>query len=277
MQISKRAGRFALLFGAVAGVLAPTQSKAAVIGIDFFGGGGSGASTQMGAGETAGVIPASNWNSFTPNVQATPQPLKDSTGGATTANVTWNSNNTWNAPNTPAVAPGDLNMMKGYLDSSDTSTTNVSVTGLPSSITSTPYSVILYFDGDNGGSDRVGMYSITGAATGNAVFWARDAANSTFSGTYIPAQSPIDPIAGGGAIDNNGTAALTVPAGNMMIFTGLTGDTFNLLAQSSVSSDGTNRSSVQGIQIVSGTVPEPSGLVVLAAGGLALMRRKRRE
>ena len=54
-----------------------------------------------------------------------------------------------------------------------------------------------------------------------------------------------------------------------MVFTGLTGDTFNLLAQSSVSSDGTNRSSVQGIQIVSGTVPEPSGLIVLAAGGLA--------
>src|SRR4051812_46641904 len=113
MQISKRiTGRLALLVGAVAGVLCPTQSKAAVIGIDFFGGGGSGASTQMGAGETAGVIPASNWNSFTPNVQATPQPLVNSTGGATTANVTWNSNNTWNAPNTPAAAPGDLNMMK---------------------------------------------------------------------------------------------------------------------------------------------------------------------
>lgn len=276
MQISKRTtGRIALLVGAVAGVLSATQSNAAIIGIDFYGGGGSAVSTQMGPAETAGVIPASNWNSFTPKLQATPQPLNDSTGSATTAKVTWNSNNTWNAPNTPVVAPGDLNMMKGYLDASDTSTTNVSVTGLPSSITSAPYSVIVYFDGDNGAINRVGMFSITGAATGNAVFWARDAANSTFSGTYIQAQSPVDPLTFGGGIDNNGPAALTMPAGNMLIFTGLTGDTFNLLAQSSVSSDTTNRASIQGIQIVSGNVPEPSGLIVLAAGGLALVRRKR--
>jgi hypothetical protein len=253
------------------------SSMGAVIGVDFGGGGGSAVSTQMGPSETAGVIPSSNWNSFfaTPT-QATAQSLLDSTGGATPANVGWTSNNTWNAPNVPPVAPGDLNMMKGYLDSSDTSTTNVTVAGLPSSITSGPYSVILYFDGDNGGNDRVGKYSIVGAATGNASFWARDAANATFSGIYAQAQSPVDPIAGGGSIDSNGAAALTVPAGNFLIFTGLTGDTFSLQAQSSVASDATNRSSIQGFQIISGTVPEPTGLIAIAIGGLAMARRKRR-
>jgi hypothetical protein len=276
MHTSRKAlGRCAVVAAAVIGIGSACQSNAAVIGIDFFGGGGPGGSTLMGAAETAGVIPAANWNSFTPEAQPSPQPLVDSTGGATTGTVTWLSNNTWNAPN--VAAPGDFNMMRGYLDASDTSTTKVTVAGLPSSITSAPYSVIVYFDGDNGGNDRVGMYSIANATTGNATFWARDAANSTFSGIYIPAQSPVDPIAGGGAIDNNGAAALTVPAGNFLVFTGLTGDTFDLLAQSSVASDATNRASIQGIQIVSGTVPEPSGLIVLAVGGLALARRQRRR
>jgi hypothetical protein len=273
----RSAGRYALLLGAVSGVLSVSQSKAATISIDWFGGGGSAASSMMDPTEVAGALPASNWNSLTPAVQATPQALVDSNAAATTATVIWNSNNTWNTPNVPPVAPGDLKMMKGYLDSSDTSTTSVTVAGLPASITGTPYSVILYYDGDNGGNNRVGKYSITGATTGNAAFWALDAANATFSGAYLLAQSPVDPLAGGGAMDSNPTAALTVPAGNFMVFTGLTGDTFTLLAQSSVSSDATNRSAVQGIQIVSGTVPEPTGLTAVGLGAAALLGRRRRR
>jgi hypothetical protein len=73
-------------------------------------------------------------------------------------------------------------------------------------------------------------------------------------------------------------AALLVPAGNSMLFTGLTGDTFTLSAQSYVASDGTNRASVNGIQVISGTVPEPTaqGLVDLCAGAV-LGRRRRRQ
>jgi hypothetical protein len=264
-----------VLLGAVAvAAISATGTRADQIAIDFFGGGGSAASSLMALTETAGVLPQANWNSFSGNVQATPQALVNSAGAATTATVVWTSNNTWNTPTPPNGDPGDLKMMKGYLDSSDTSVTSVTVTGLPAAIAGGPYSVILYYDGDNGGNNRVGQYSISGAATGNATFWALDAANATFNGLYTQAQSPIDPLViPGGAIDSNNAAAITVPAGNFMIFTGLTGSGFTLNAQSSVASDTTNRSAVQGIQIVSGNVPEPAGLTVLALGAAALVGR----
>jgi len=157
----------------------------------------------------------------------------------------------------------------------------VTVAGLPASITSTPYSVIVYYDGDNGTANRTGKFSISGAATGNTTFYGRDAASSTFSGAYILGQTPVDPLAGGATtttVDNNSAAALLVPAGNFMIFTGLTGDGFTLSAQSYVTSDGTNRASVNGIQVISGTVPEPTalGFVGLCAGAILGRRRARR-
>jgi hypothetical protein len=168
-------------------------------------------------------------------------------------------------------------MMKGYLDSNQNGaagdTTTVTVANLPASITSSPYSVIMYYDGDNGTANRVGKYSITGGPT----LYALDAAGSTFNGTYIAGFTPIDPLAGGGAVLNNATAALTVPAGTFLFFTGLTGSGFTLSAQSYVTSDGTARSAVEGIQIVSGTVPEPVGLTTLALGAAALVGRRRRR
>ena len=252
-------------------------ASAQTIGVDFYGGGGGGTpgvSTVMGPTETAGTVPAANWNSFTGATQATPQALIDSTGASTGATAVWTSNNTWNTPIN--LGTGDVKMMKGYLDSSDTSTTTVTVANLPAALTSRPYSLILYFDGDNGGNNRVGQYSISGATTGNATYWARDAANTNFSGSFIPAQSTVDPIAGGGAIDNNATAALTVPAGNMMVFHGLSGSGFTLSAQSSVASDATNRSSIQGFQIMpTALVPEPGCLSVVGLAAIGLLKRRR--
>lgn len=76
---------------------------------------------------------------------------------------------------------------------------------------------------------------------------------------------------------NNATAPLTVPTGNFLFFTGLTGSGFTLSAQSYVTSDNTSRAAVQGIQIVSGTVPEPAGLTLLGLGAAALLGRRRRR
>jgi hypothetical protein len=258
----------ALLGAAVVGLASASAASAATISVDWFGTGGAAGVTQMTPAETAGVVPVANWNSFEGTDSTSAQALVDSTGAATGATVTWDSNNTWNTG--VAVTNGDTKMMKSYLDTSDTSTTTVTVTGLPTS--TEPYAVIVYYDGDNGANNRVGRYAI-----GSQVFWGRDAANATFDGTYTLAQSPVDPIAGGGAVDNNNAAALTVPAGNYMIFTGIT-DSFVLTGQASVAGDATNRGGINGIQIVPlSAVPEPTSLAVVGLAGVALIGRRRRR
>jgi hypothetical protein len=229
----------------------------------------------MTPGESAGVLSLSNWNSLASDAGGdglTPMALVDHTGAPTGATVTWNSQNTWNL--NIAETPGDIHMMRGYLDTNDTSITNVTVAGLPAA--AQPWAVIVYYDGDNGTQNRVGRYTLSGATTGNATFWGRDAGGA-FTGVYTLAQSPVDPIAGGGAIDNNNTAALTVPAGNYLIFADVTGSGFVLEAQASVSAGGTNRAAIQGIQIVPmSQVPEPGALALVGLVGAALLSRRRK-
>jgi hypothetical protein len=288
-RLKRRVRRALLLSAAVtAGTSAllassPSAHAQQIISVDFGGGGGggtTGTTTAMTPAETAGVIPAANWNSFIVNTQATAQPLVDATGAGTGATVTWTSNNTWN---TGTVAgPGNYHMMKGYLDSTETSVTSVNVANLPASLTGSPYSVIMYYDGDNGANNRVGKYSISGATTGNATYWGRDAGNATYVGAFIIGQTATDPVPGApqgsGTMDNNAAAANAVPAGNMVIFRGLTGSSFTLSGQASVASDATNRSAIEGFQIMPDTlVPEPGslGVIGLAAVGLLARRRKR--
>lgn len=265
-----RSAALAYLVGLGAVVLASSSSRAQVISIDFYGGGGGGGTTQavMAADEFAGIVPRANWNSLTPNVQATPQNLMTDTGSAG-GNVVWTSQNTWNTGH--VQAPGDLRMMKGYIDTNDTSVTTVTVAGLPSSITSVPYSVIVYFDGDNGTQQRVGRFAI-----GDQVLWARDPGGA-FTGTYTQAQTTVDPLPGatGTGLDNQAAAADAVPAGNFLVFSGLVGDTFTLSAQASVSSGTTNRAAINGIQILpTALVPEPAALSLLVP--LALLARRRK-
>jgi hypothetical protein len=280
MKLRKRS---ALLSLAVTGALcASAQGQA--ISVDWFGAGGGGGTTApiMDATETAGVIPLANWNSFTGNVQATPQALKDSTGATTTATATWTSQGTWNTGIDGAVS-SNAKMMKGYLDTGDATPTppaigktTVTISGLPAA--TEPWAVIVYFDGDTG-ENRVGEYSISGATTGNATFWGRNAggAANRFNGTFIPAQTPIDPLLAGGNVDSNNAAAATVPAGNYMIFPGITGSGFEIGAQADVSAGATNRAPLNGIQIVPmSQVPEPGALtfVGVACAGLLSRRRK---
>ncbi len=91
-------------------------------------------------------------------------PLNDSTGAATTATTTWDSNNTWN--DGAGVGSPNAKLMNGYLDATGQPNDNsipyqffnnankpeVYITGLAAWLTSqgaASYKVVVYTDGDN--------------------------------------------------------------------------------------------------------------------------------
>ena len=73
--------------------------------------------------------------------------------------------------------------MRGYLDTTDTSVTTVTVAGLPNAA----YDVYVYADGDNGTSARTGAYRISGAGITATTINLTDAANTNFNATFTQA------------------------------------------------------------------------------------------
>ncbi len=174
----------------------------------------------MGPTESAGFVARTHWNNAHFNAGSLPA-LVDDTASSTGASVSWASNNTWST-NIPD-SPGNNRMMKAYLDTTNTSTTTVQLSNLPGSFAR--YDVYVYFDGDNGGEARTGIFKI-----GPALISGTDAANTNFSGTFT--------LASGGS------------AGNFVLFPDVTGNAFTVTATPGPSSGGTRRAAVNGIQIV---------------------------
>jgi hypothetical protein len=154
---------FVLGAAVLAVLLCGSMAQAQSIGVQFVGGGGPGdPNTPMDPSETAGaVVIQGNWNPVTGpeggfDGTNPPVALNDAAGNPTGAMVAfWSSSNTWTLPLSGAVA-GDTHLMKGYLDTTATSTTIVMITGIPY----TTYDVYVYTSGDNGNNDRKGLYGL---------------------------------------------------------------------------------------------------------------------
>ena len=160
-------------------VTSASGSSGAVISIDFVG-----LDVAMASTEIAGVIAEPNWNNASGASSSSPLALVNDTGTATTATVTWNSNNTWSTPITDQ--PGNARMMKGYLDTGNTTTTTVTVAGLPSSAAG--YQVYVYADGDNGSATRTGTYQISGTGITTTTISLTDTANTELQWNVHPSQ-----------------------------------------------------------------------------------------
>ncbi len=198
------------------------------ISIDFVG-----EDVAMAATEVAGVVAKANWNNASGASSTSPLALVDATGAATTATVSWSSNDIWEL--SIADQPGNARMMKGYLDTGNTTTTTVTVAGLPSS--SSGYSVYVYADGANSGASRTGVYTISGTGITTTSISLTDAAGVDFSGTFTQA--------------NNS-------AGNYVIFTIPNVSGFTISATPGASTDAYPRAPINGIQIVPLSAPSPS-------------------
>ena len=270
---ARRASSLAIL---LAIALFSSSAQAQSIGIDWFGGSaagtGTGNQTQMLDTDVAGVVPQSNWNSFLGEPASSSGSLVLNNGTASGAMASWTSNNDWDTNIDQAVS-ANHKLMLGYLDTNDTSISTLQITGLPAAFTSAGYDVYVYYDGDNGTQARAGRYEINGVSQ-----WGQDAASTNFGGTFVLGSTVTDPAPGmtGTQLDNQAAAVATVPAGNYLVFSGLTSADFTLNVQASVSAGGTNRASLNALQIVA--IPEPSTMVLLvlgAVGSLLCVARRR--
>jgi hypothetical protein len=193
----------------------PTEGPhSGVISVDFVGD-----TVSMDASETAGVIPAMNWNCAPCRYGRIA--LTDASGSATGASLFYDAGGTW------AVAgpdrPGDYRMMKGYLETYGHDTTKVTVAGLPKWIAANGYDVYVYADGGNGEIVRAAKYGIGGQS-----YTITDAAHSDYGGAYSASPS----------------------AATYVKFSNVTGDSFTLAATPVSSTDPNLRAPINGIQIV---------------------------
>jgi len=195
-------------------------SSGGVISIDFVGTG-----VAMGGSEVAGVMAVSNWNDAGGASSSSPLSLEDQNGNPTTATVTWTSDNGWAQPITDQ--PGNVRMMKGYLDNGHQDTTIVNITGLPSDPNG--FKIYVYAQGASNNSSNTGIYQVSG--TGITASSVALTYNSNFNGTFTQATA-------------------SSPIGNYVVLTIPSVSSFTLSAIPSTASSGFPRAPINGIQVV---------------------------
>ncbi|GMV97531.1 MAG: PEP-CTERM sorting domain-containing protein [Phycisphaerae bacterium] len=278
---------FPLFMAIVPGALSVGVS-AQTVSINFSGGRGNEPDGfPLAATDFAGnpAVPGSfvaNWNNA-PGANGTNLPLVDHTGAATSLLLSYSCPNTWSLPDTSIGAnlSGGANpqMMRGYIDSSNTVGPSVTITGLSSLFTY--YRVAIFFDGDNGTAWRVATFTITNNADSSILFQdsGEDSEGVNFnaggggSGNENPDGLFQVPVPGG-------TGNLMWPVspnndeGNFLLSRSLTADSITITGLGTAGSGSTRRAPINGIQIV---VPEPASLGLLALGTGALLARRRKR
>ena len=205
------------------------------------------------ATDVAGVVPASYWNDTWLDGRATD--LLDSTGAATTIDISWESFNSWSIeaahPGTDADGSYNKEILNGYLNSGPASW-SPAITYSAVTLTEIQYDtydIIVYFSSD--AADREG--DVTDGTT-------------TYSFNTLGADSTAS--ASALLVQTTDVAGTYTTAANYAIFTGLTGDTQTLTVQMR---DDDEWGGIAAIQIV----PEPATVSLVGLGALALIRKRK--
>ena len=218
---------------------------------------------NLTAGETAGLVPARNWNNITNgnNNANTSGNLNDSAGAPTGVTMAWTSNDSWNTGNAlplPAWTTGDEHMSFGVIKAAFTvgETGTLSFLGLPAQ----GFTFSLY------------AYTTVNNPNNGLALTVNDDANQ--GRYYTQAQGLKSSWTDEGT---NTTPGVFTDTGDHAIFNG-TKSSGNLVLSFRYANAGANADGVgiTGVQLIYTAVPEPSSLLM---GGLALMgfaQRRRR-
>jgi hypothetical protein len=214
--------------------------------------------------DAAGAWPQANWNNLT-NANGTNvgNILADTdleTATDTTITVYWQSNGLWastgRGEENNRFVGADRALMLGYLDTGNATTTSVTITNLPTDLTSNGYDVYVYAMGGVGG--RGGAYRVLDAATKAVLKEHVRVVTPTNSTTYI--EAPINP------------ATTNYAVGNYLVFTDLTASAITIEATTAggFGFSGTPRAPLNAIQLVAIEPEGPTVSIERTATGLSV-------
>ena len=216
------------------------------------------AGAQLAATDVAGAdgVAQANWNNlFYANSTNTVSGIVADDGSATSMTVDFTSNGTWESTgrgeeNNNFPVP-DAALMTGYLDTGDETTTMVTLSGIPSNLTSSGYDVVLYYLGGVAGQ-RGGGYRITDAS-------------GTVLADYVHGLG-VDPTPASDYVLNDAAPGSTeFVRGNVIVFRNLTAPSIVVEATTvgthGSPEGGTQRAALNAIQLVA-----PTGVDVIGGG-----------
>lgn len=267
-----RRSAFGLSVAALSGVsiLAgmPSHAHAAMIGINFDGGGATG--SELAAADSAGVTAVAQqyWNNAGGNSGSLLNPNDSTEQAVTGLHVSWVSSYTYGSGSVDGFSSstGDGELFNTYLSFASSGGTgdSVTVTGIPYS----SYNVFVYLTSNTTYNSNGGVFLKNVATESGGLNTTEYYFHATSSGSYVQATQTTETL--GNPIVQNGSTQFA--NANYAEFTGNSEDSFVVHVDSSSYNE---NEGIAGIQIVDTSVPEPASLGIVLVCASVLLRRRR--